>query len=326
MASGAEICGEGGPGVGGIGGSPFAGRVGIVCSGLAGGGDEVGGLLRRIEDRVRLGGGELVNSVEGRTVPEQMEDAAAAEPACVIALGGDGTVNAAAQAAMAASAVLLVLPRGTMNRVAKDLRLPTDAEEVLRCAESLEEVRVDAASVNDLVFLHSALLGVVPEMAREREALRKADDPFAKIARAVPLAQAAVGGEKLAIRLEADGKAREILTRCVAVTNNPLGGGGIVSHGRCSLDGGELGVYASLHEDAAGALRLLASLMTGRLEQDPDMATACCGALMIRSAEQALAVSLDGEVFDIEPPLRFIVMPRALRVLAGPGARGDLGS
>lgn len=306
-------------------GSPFAGRVGIVCSGLAGGGDEVGELLRQVEDRVRRCGGELVNSYEGRTVPEQMEDAGAAEPDCVIALGGDGTVNAAAQAAMAASALLLVLPRGTMNLVAKDLGLATDAEEVLRGAESLVEVRVDAASVNDLVFLHSALLGVVPEMAREREALRKADDALEKIARAVPLAQAAVGGEELGIRLEAGGKAREILTRCVAVTNNELAGEGIVSHGRGSLDGGVLGVYASLHQDAAGALRLLASLMTGRLEQDPDMATACCGSLVIRSAEKTLAVSLDGEVFDVEPPLRFVVKPRALRVLAGPGACGGDG-
>src|SRR5207302_125724 len=50
----------------------------------------------------------------------------------VVAAGGDGTVNAVATTLVGTSAVLGVLPLGTLNHFAKDVGVPTDLETAVK--------------------------------------------------------------------------------------------------------------------------------------------------------------------------------------------------
>ncbi|WP_455410127.1 diacylglycerol/lipid kinase family protein, partial [Streptomyces hiroshimensis] len=64
---------------------------------------------------------------EGPDLPDQL--AAAASRATVLgACGGDGTINAAATAALRASVPLAVFPAGTLNHFAQDLGLTGPAD------------------------------------------------------------------------------------------------------------------------------------------------------------------------------------------------------
>ncbi len=297
----------------------LATRVAIIRSCDSGGAASTVSFAESIAERVRAAGGEVVSERAECSIPDQARFAREAKPRLVIALGGDGTINASAATAIAAGADLLILPNGTMNLVAKDIRLPLDPERVLDYAGDLTRIRIDYATVNGRVFLHSALLGVVADMAVAREDVRRSHDAPEKLAALGHLAEAALASEPLEVLLEAEKGSRKQQTRCVAVTCNPLIKGGVVEHGRATLTAGRLGVYASDHHGPLAPIKLLASLGTGQLPQDPETLSTDCATLTIHAKQSTLSVSLDGEVFELDTPLKFTIEPRGLSVAVPTG-------
>lgn len=238
-----------------------------------------------------------------------------AKPDTIIAVGGDGTINAAAQAALKADAALAIVPAGTMNLVARDLGIEGDPDTIVGALPTYTERPVDVASVNGHLFLHSSLIGVVSSMARYREHAREGG-LLARLGYAMAMIRHAFRSPPLGLTLDADGNARSINSRCVVVTNNPLAEDRPLSHRRLSLDAGTMGVYVSLHEGPFAVGRLLAGLATGRLSTDPEVTAAVCATLRIRTRRRTLLASNDGEVIRLQTPLEYRLHPRALRVLA----------
>src|SRR5687767_8258161 len=66
----------------------------------------------------------------------------------IIAAGGDGTVSTVASALTGTDVALGVLPLGTLNHFAKDLRIPNELEQAAKTIVAAETVRVDVAEVN----------------------------------------------------------------------------------------------------------------------------------------------------------------------------------
>jgi len=291
----------------------LATRIAIIANTKAGAADSVNDYVRAAIKSIRSAGGEVVNNPH-EPIKHQLQVAQDMKPAVVIAIGGDGTINAGAQIAIANDAALLVVPAGTMNLVAKDLHLPIDPELIISSATELSVLHIDYATVNGYLFLHSALIGIVPEMSRLREELRNAEG-FIETAKHLPeLAQAALGTKRIDLTLEAEKGISHQRTRSIAVSNNPLSQNGVISHGRESVASSQLGVYASVHEGPLAPLKLLTSLGTGRLPNDPETLSTNCENLTIHATTPTVPVSLDGEVRDLESPLRFVMHPRDLRV------------
>lgn len=252
----------------------------------------------------------------GRAASSEATARAGARPRVIVAVGGDGTVNAAARRAIESGSALLVVPRGTMNLVARDLDLPVRAEALLASLSVLQERRIDVASVNGALFLHSSLLGFVPALARLRERLRGPLEPRAAARECVRFAHALLRTPTLRLELDSDrGKARG-LTRSLAVTCNALAEAGLGEHRRTDLEGGRLAVYASAHAGPLGPLRLLAALAAGSAPRDPETDTGRCATLSVRCPRRRLRVSNDGEVGWFDTPLEYRIHPRGLTVLA----------
>lgn len=240
----------------------------------------------------------------------------------VVAIGGDGTVSGAGAAAEASGAALLVLAMGTMNLVARDLELP-EPDALIEGIDRLRLRRIDTAEVNGHVFLHSALIGLVPTMAEHREGLRTEPTAGGRLASLVRFVRAAFESPSLRLDIASDRGSARVRTRCLAVTCNALAAGALGEHRRLVLDGGQLGVYASRHAGPLAPLELLTTLATGTIARDGGMDAACAGRLDVRAARRSLAVSIDGEVRPLALPLRFAIRPRALGVLVSrSGAAG----
>src|ERR1044071_1561780 len=72
----------------------------------------------------------------GAEVDELASAAAKGKWTTIVAGGGDGTINAVASAIVDTDKVLGVLPLGTLNHFARDLKLPGDLTEAVRVIAS----------------------------------------------------------------------------------------------------------------------------------------------------------------------------------------------
>ncbi len=95
---------------------------------------------------------------------ELCREAAAEEFDVVVAFGGDGTVNEAANGLAGSRTALTCLPGGSNNVFGKILGIPNDVvdatEHLLRLADAWEPRAVDLARVNDRWFTFSAGAGL----------------------------------------------------------------------------------------------------------------------------------------------------------------------
>ncbi|MEO8293445.1 MAG: diacylglycerol kinase family protein [Actinomycetota bacterium] len=111
-----------------------------------------------------------VRTIElGPDVDLAMEiERASGEGRTVIACGGDGTVNAAAQHLAGTQGVLGVLPGGTLNHFARDLGV-RDPDVALATLAEGRLAAVDVGRADDVVFVNNIGFGAYPEIVRERE-------------------------------------------------------------------------------------------------------------------------------------------------------------
>jgi diacylglycerol kinase family enzyme len=116
---------------------------------------------------------------------EICREAAEAGYDVVVAFGGDGTVNEAANGLAGSSTALTCLPGGSNNVVAKLLGIPTDlvdaTEHILQLADRWEPRRVDLGKVNGRHFTFAAGMGLdasVVERVDRNPRLKKRFGPF----------------------------------------------------------------------------------------------------------------------------------------------------
>ena len=94
-------------------------------------------------------------------------------PRIVIAGGGDGTINSVASVLVGTDVKLGVLPMGTLNHFARDLRIPADVEGAVRIIAGGVTAQIDVAEVNGRTFLNNSSLGLYPSVVRLREKQRE---------------------------------------------------------------------------------------------------------------------------------------------------------
>ena len=113
--------------------------------------------------------------VECLTLDEEMDLAAEVRRrveqgvSLVIAGGGDGTVNAVANAIRDLPVRFGVLPLGTLNHFARDLGIPLDLEAALEVIVAGHSTVVDAVDVNGRLFVNNSSVGLYPRIVRLRE-------------------------------------------------------------------------------------------------------------------------------------------------------------
>ncbi|WP_017608628.1 bifunctional phosphatase PAP2/diacylglycerol kinase family protein [Nocardiopsis xinjiangensis] len=98
----------------------------------------------------------------------EVMDTAAREARVLAVAGGDGTVNAAARAALDHERPLLVLPDGTLNNFARTLGLDS-VERALEVYRDGRTALVDVGDVDGRVFLNTSSFGSYPHLVERRD-------------------------------------------------------------------------------------------------------------------------------------------------------------
>lgn len=236
----------------------------------------------------------------------------------IVAGGGDGTINAVASEVVGTNRVLGVLPLGTLNHFAKDLKIPLMLEEAARTVIEGRAAEVDVGEVNGRVFLNNSSLGLYPSIVHRREKqqerLGRGKWPAffwaaLSVLRRYPF---------LDVRLQMDGRELARRTPFVFIGNNEYEMESFNIGARSCMDAGQLSLYIAHRTGRMGLLRLAWRALFGGLRDEQDFDALCTREIWIETKRKRLRVATDGEVTVMRTPLHYRVRPRALRVIVPP--------
>jgi diacylglycerol kinase family enzyme len=259
-----------------------------------------------------------VRAVPGPEMATAAREARGDGAGVVIAGGGDGTVSTVAAALAGSGAALGVLPMGTLNHFARDLRLPTRLELAAHAiAQGIASPRpVDLGEVNGRTFINNASIGLYPHIVSKRERQQERLGRNKWVAMLVAIASVFRRYPVLKVVLDTGDLAMARTTPFLFVGNNRYEMSLLAENGRASLDRGDLSLYFTRRTGRLGLLRMALRGLLGRLDQAQDFEAMALPAVTVDTPKKTLRIALDGEVTRMTPPLHFRTLPGALRVIA----------
>ena len=274
-------------------------------------------LAERVEEALKGAGLEVkVELLSGGDCAVRSRAIAERGDPLLIVGGGDGTISAAASAVVGTQTMLGILPLGTLNHFAKDLGIPADLDEAARLIAGGKDRPVDVAEMNDRVFINNSAIGLYPLMVRDRDLQRKLLGRGKRLAMLVASVRTLVRFRHHRLTLTVNDEKARVDTPLLFVGNNDyrldIGGAGE----RESLDQGRLFVLVMRKNSRLGLIAASIRALFDRSRKGDMVNLDAVERLRVDSHRSSLAVSLDGEVVRVEPPLDYKIRKKALRVIA----------
>src|SRR5258706_10278647 len=289
--------------------------VKVIINAHSGFGDKVEVRRRLIE--IFVAGeinSEVLLAASGVEVAAMAKNSAHEKWSVVMAGGGDGTINTVASHLVGTDKILGVLPLGTLNHFAKDLRVPLDLEGAAQTVISGQAALVDVGEVDGRIFLNNSSLGLYPTIVRERE-----KNQHLGSGKWPAFLWAAVSALRrypfLHVRLVAGGKKFDLHTPFVFVGNNEYMMERLNIGGRARLDQGLLSLYVTHRTRRWGLVRLAVRALLGRMREEKDFLALLTDKVKIETKHKRLRVAFDGEVNVMETPLYYQSRHGELRVM-----------
>ena len=226
--------------------------------------------------------------------PKRLEEVlrAEAEGAAVIGVsGGDGTTSTAAGIACELGKPLLLIPAGSLNHLGRDLRVESVDDAVGALARG-DATAIDLGMIDGKPFVNTASFGGYTVMLEERRALQKRIGRWPAHVAAVVVALF----KAKPLDLEIDGRRRRLWM--VFIGNGQFEPQGFAPSWRPSLDDGVLDVRVVSADHPLARVRLLLSILSGRLTRSAAYSRSCVQHLRIRSDRDHLTLSRDGDSFE----------------------------
>lgn len=274
----------------------------------------------------------LIEVLDPRQLPDlaaQAVRAARADGGIVVAAGGDGTINAVAQAVLGSGCTFGVLPQGTFNYFSRAHGIPDDLDAALQLLLTGRPQPVQVGLVNGRVFLVNASLGLYPRLLEDREAWKRQLGRSRLVAGIALLATLLRGHRSLRLILEAaDGASRPqaLRTPTLFIGNNPLQLAQIGLPQAQAVEGGALAMVALRPVGRLALLGLALRGALGRLGEADQVIAFSSRSLSVQPGwpwnPRGVKVATDGEVRRLRAPLRFSVSPQPLYLIQPPPFAG----
>ena len=237
----------------------------------------------------------------------------------VVAAGGDGTINAVAQATLGSGRAFGVLPQGTFNYFSRTHGIPADTASAMQVLLHETAQPVQVGLVNDRVFLVNASLGLYPQLLEDREAWKKRLGRSRLVATGAGLMSLLREYRNLRLRIDVHGQTRDVRTPTLFVGNNALQMEQLGFPEAQAIDAGQL---AGITLRTVGRVTILWLLLRGALgrlgeaDQVVNFSFRHLSVLRSRGLGASLVkVATDGEITWMSLPLEFRVSPEPLMLI-----------
>jgi len=256
-----------------------------------------------------------VRDVEGSKLEEETRAALTSDFDAIIAGGGDGTLNTIANVVAGSGKGYGVLPLGTHNHFAKDLGLPLELEPAIAALAAGEMTDLPVAEVNGRIFLNFSALGFHPELVRHRDAQRKSLGRAKWQAMIVAFFHVFTRFPIIRVRLVTHDTTMRRITPSVIVCNNPRQMKVFGVENASVPERGLLNIYLARRTSRLSMVWLFIRAMFRTLDTAKTFEAMALREVTIDTAHRHARVSIDGEVTDMRPPLKYKVRETGLRVI-----------
>ncbi|MEW2352445.1 phosphatase PAP2 family protein [Spirillospora sp. NPDC029432] len=253
---------------------------------------------------------------------DKVVDEAAGQAEILAVIGGDGTVNTAARAAMRHGVPLLPVPGGTFDHFARALGIETvtDAVEAYRGGR-LGRVDLGMISPGDeaggdaegMVFLNTVGFGAYTELVERRERLEGRLGKWP----ALMVAALRTFRHSEPVPMLVNGRRRRVWLAFVG--NCAYGSRGPAPTWRDHLDDGQLDIRLVTTGARVPRLRALAAVLAGHLHVTPGYRAWHSATLELVSRDGDLSLARDGELTALSPAVHITKRPGSLAVFCPPG-------
>jgi diacylglycerol kinase family enzyme len=185
----------------------------------------------------------------------------------IVAGGGDGTISAVAAALVGTDIPLGVLPLGTLNNFARDLKIPLQLEEAAAVISDGVIRSVDVGEVNGDVFINNSSIGIYPYLVLDRDRRRERHGLSKWMAMALAGIRAVRNLPLRRLRVRGPDWQGSCRTPCVFIGNNKYELHGSSFGSRHCLNRGELCLFVAGQQSRLALIWLAVRCITGSLKQ-----------------------------------------------------------
>lgn len=240
----------------------------------------------------------------------------------VVAAGGDGTLNAVAQAVLGSGCAFGVLPQGTFNYFGRAHGIPQDTAQAMQLLLHAPVQPVQVGRVNDRLFLVNASVGLYPRLLEEREGWKRRFGRSRWVAFGAGVATLLRGYRSLRLQVEVQGQTRRVRTPTLFVGNNSLQLEQLGFAQAQDVAQGALAAIALRPVSRATMLWLMLRGAFGQLGQADQVLSIACTRLKAGlgwpMTARSIKVATDGEILRLPLPLEFSVAAEPLWLIRPP--------
>lgn len=252
-------------------------------------------------------------------IARQAVESAKACGGVVVAVGGDGTINAVANAVLGSGCSFGALPQGTFNYFGRTHGISEDIVEATHALLNGRPHPVQVGLLNGRVFLVNASVGLYPKLLEDREAYKKQYGRSRLIAFWSGLMTVFHQHRQLRITLEHRGKTSNLRTPTLFIGNNQLQMEQIGIPLAEAMEEGQLAAIALRPVGTLAMLWLVVRGALGSLGNAENIISFSFKRLTVKLSTlyhtRRIKAAIDGEVIWLNAPLEFRVSSEPLFLL-----------
>ena len=229
----------------------------------------------------------------------------------IATMGGDGTFNEVINGAIGNDVPLGLIPLGTANVLARELRIPLDPIQAAHVIARGNTRRIDAGKADSRHFFLMAGIGFDAEVVKVLEANRKGNISMATYA--IPILKAMWNYKFPALDVEVDGKLIAEGAGFVFVSNTRRYTGPFVIANKAKVDDGLLDVFIFPGRNYLKLLKYTAGILLWIADRIKEVKYLQGKEIRVSSADE-VSYQLDGDLGG-PLPARFQVVPGALNII-----------
>lgn len=229
--------------------------------------------------------------------------------------GGDGTVRTAVQVLIDKDIPLAIMPLGTFNVLGKSLNHPSDLETLFQMIKNKKYKKIDVAQVNGQVIVNHAWLGIYYQVLKEREKHKE----WLRKSRLLKAIFNTMFFFKHVPHYYFDVKIEDKLiafkTCLLFLSNNDSSANWVNFGERIHLSSGLFSISILNCHTRWQLFVCMMHIIFGDFKRSKYISHFRVNELKVDANKKQIKIVLDGELFQLTPPLHFIIHQRQLTVV-----------